>query len=258
MPTITLLEKVYGPFNSQIFQAKLTSLCKGLLVKAEVIGKTNRGWLRIELTGEDQKAAIEFLNREVGLAPENIAKVKKFSTFKGKVISIDEREEKLIADIGVESPHICDAAIPLERLQAQLADGKELSLQQLTQLFCLFNHVPLHVKIIEDAKPAHKQVKAELSNAQISKFDQWINSNLERLIILGATEAQLKHAIKISGHKRDIIKTETLGLLEHTVLCKLGTNAVGLTPKLGPYLPAAILTPFNPQKIQQTIYKPDP
>jgi hypothetical protein len=258
MPTITLLEKVYGPFKPQTFQTKLTSLCKGLLVKAEIIGKTNRGWLRVRLIGEDQKAAIEFLKREIGLAPENIAKVKKFSTFKGKVISIDEREEKLIVDIGVESPHTCDAAIPLERLQAQLANGKKLSLRQLTQLFCLYNHMPLHLKIIEDAKPAHKQVTAELSEAQISKFNQWMYSNLERLIILGVTEAQLKHAIKISGHKRDIIKTETLGLLEHTVLCKLGTNAVGLTPKLGPFLHAATLIPFNPKKIQQTIYKHAP
>jgi len=256
MPTITLLEKVYGPFSPQLFQTTLSSLCKDLLVKAKVVSKTNRGWLQVELKGEDQKAAIEFLDHEIGVAPAKIDKVKRFSTFKGKILSVDEERSELRVDIGVYSLHVCDAVIPLEQLRAQLADGKKLSLQQLTELFCLYTHMPFCVKIIQDAKPENEQVKAELSSSQISKFNEWISSNLDRLIVLGATKQQLERAIKISGHSRDIIRTETLGLLEHAVVCKLGTDAIGLTPKLGPHLYTATLASFSPQKILKTVYRP--
>ncbi len=253
MPTITLLEKVYGSFSQQLFQAKLASLCKGLVVEAKVVGKTSRGWVQVELTGEDRKVAMEFLDREIGVAPVSVDKVKKFSTIKGRVILAGEKEQELLVDIGVYYPRVYDATIPLERLQAQLADGKKLPLQRLTELFCLYDFVPLHVKITRDVKPEHEQVEAELSETQLSKFTQWINSSLDRLIVLGATLAQVKHAIKVSGHNRDIVRVETLGLLEHAVVCKLGTDAVGLTPKLGPHLYTATLAPFSPRKIRQII-----
>jgi hypothetical protein len=253
MPTITLLEKVYGPFVQRLFQAKLFTLLKDLKIEVKVIGKTGRGWLQIELTGEDQKAAIEFLEREIGLGPVTIEKVKKFSTIRGRIISADREKQGLVVDIGVHSPRIYDATIPLKRLQAQIADGKNLPLQRLKELFCLHEHMPLRVKVIEDPKPEHEQVKAELSHTQISEFTQWINSSLDRLMVLGATLEQVKHALKVSGHNRDIIRIESSGLLEHAVICKLGTDAIGLTPKLGPHLYTATLAPFSPRKIKRCI-----
>lgn len=253
MPTITLLEKVYGSFSQKIFQAKLASLCKDLKVEAKVVGKTSRGWVQVELTGEDQKVAMGFLDREIGVALVSIDKVKKFSTIKGKVIFAGEKEQELLVDIGVYSPRVHDATIPLERLQAQLADGKKLPLQRLIELFCLYDFMPLDVKITRDVKPGHEQVEAELSETQLSNFMQWMKSSLDRLIVLGATLSQVKHAIRVSGHNRDVIRVETLGLLEHAVVCKLGTDAIGLTPKLGPHLYTATLAPFSPRKMRQTI-----
>jgi len=253
MPMIVLLEKVYGTFGQKMLQARLASLCKDIMVDAKVIGKTSRGWVEVELTGEDHKVAIGFLDHEIGMAPVSIDRVKKFSTIKGKVIFAGEKEQELFVDIGVYSPRVYDATIPLERLQAQLADGKNLSLQSLIELFCLYDFVPLDIKITRDVNSEHEQVEAELSETQLSKFIQWINSSLDRLIVLGATLSQVKHAIKTSGHNRDIIRVETLGLLEHAVICKLGTDAIGLTPKLGPHLYTATLAPFSPRKIRQTI-----
>ncbi|MFQ6086792.1 MAG: DUF2110 family protein [Candidatus Bathyarchaeia archaeon] len=256
MPTITLLEKVYGPFSEQLFQAKLASLCKDLLVEAKVVGKTSRGWVQVELTGEDQKVATEFLDGEIGVAPVRIDKVKKFSTIKGRVISAGEKEQELLVDMGVHSPRVYDAAIPLERLQAQLADGKKLPLQRLIELFCLYDYMPLHVKITRDVKPEHEQVEVELSETQLSKFARWINSSLDRLIVLGATLSQVEYAITVSRHGRDIARVETLGPLEHAVVCKLGTDAIGLTPKLGPHLYTATLAPFIPRRIRKIIDRP--
>lgn len=256
MVTITLLEKIYGPFNQHIFESKLASLCEDLKVEAKVVGKTNRGWVQVQLTGEDQEVAVKFLDREIGVAPVNINKVKRFSAMRGKVIFAREKEQELLVDIGVYSPRVCDATIPLERLQAQLADGKKFSLQSITELFCLYDHMPLHVKITGGVASEHEQVEAELSEAQLSKFIEWVNSSLDRLIVLGATLSQVEHAIKVSGHNRDIIRVETLGLLEHAVVCKLGTDAIGLTPKLGPHLYTATLAPFSPRKIRKTFNRP--
>lgn len=258
MPTITLLEKVYGPFSQQLFQAKLASMCKDLEVEAKIVGKTSRGWVQVDLTGEDQKVAMGFLDREIGVAPVSIDKVEKFSTIRGSVIFAGEKEQELVVDIGVYAPRVYDAAIPLELLQAQLADGKKLPLQRLIELFCLRDYMPLHVKIIRDVKPEHEKVEAELSETQLSKFMHWMNSSLDRLTVLGATLSQVEHAIKVSGHSRDIIRVETLGLLEHAVVCKLGTDAIGLTPKLGPHLYTATLAPFSPRKIRQIINRSFP
>lgn len=256
MPTITLLEKVYGSFRQQLFQARLASLCRDLKVETEVIGRTGRGWVQVNLTGEDQKVALEFLNREIGVAPESMNHVKRFSTIKGKVVFAGEKEQKLLVDIGIHSPRVYDAIIPLERLQAQLADGKNLSLQRLIELYCLYDHMPLHVKIVKDVNLEHEQVEAELSEIQLSRFAEWLNSSLDRLIVFGATLGQVRHAINVSGHRRDIVRIETLGLLEHAVICKLGTDAIGLTPKLGPHLYTATLAPFSPRRIQKAINRP--
>ncbi len=251
MPTITLLDKVYGPFSEQIFQAKLSSLFKDLKVDAKVVGKTGRGWVQVDLAGEDRKVAMVLLDREVGVAPVGIDEVKRFSAIKGMVIFAGKKRQELLVDIGVYSPRVYDATIHLERLQAQLADGKKLSLQRLVELFCLYNNMRLHVKVTRNVKSEHKLVKAELSENQISEFVQWVDSRLERLMVLGATQSQVDRAIKISGHNRDVIRVETLGLLEHIIICKLGTDAKGLTPKLGPHLYSATLAPFSPRKILQ-------
>ena len=38
-------------------------------------------------------------------------------------------------------------------------------------------------------------------------------------------------------------------MLEHAVVCKLGTNAVGLIPKLGRLMPNAVFGVFSPKEI---------
>ncbi|NIU38704.1 DUF2110 family protein, partial [Candidatus Bathyarchaeota archaeon] len=167
-----------------------------------------------------------------------------------------ERQQDLSVDIGVYSPRIYDATIPLENLQAQLADGKELPLQRIAELFCLYDFMPVHIKVTNEVKPKQARVGAELSETQFSIFSQWISSSLDRLIVLGATGSQVERAIRISGHNRDVVQIDAFGLLEHTVICKLGTDAAGLMPRLGPHLYKATLAPFSPRKIRQAIARP--
>ncbi len=256
MPTVTLLEKVYGSFSPETFEPILSSLCKGLKVKLRVVGETNRGWVQMEVSGEDEIAALHFLDREMGLAPVSLDNLKKFSVIRGRIVFSGKSKKELYVDIGVFSPETYDAVLPLQRLQAQLADGKKLPLQRLVELFCLYDNLPLRVKIVEDVGVQKNWIEAELSEAQLSQITRWIRFSFDRLVILGAFFSDVERAVKMSKHFRDVIKIESLGLLEQVILCKLGTDAVGLISKLGRFLPDAVLLPFSPRKIRRVIDRP--
>ena len=253
MPTVTLLEKVYGSFSPEDLEPVFTSLCQGLKVKLRVVGETNRGWVQIEVSGEDEVAALHFLDREIGLAPVSLENLEKFSAMRGRIFSAGKSKKELYVDLGVFSPETYDAVIPLQRLQAQLADGRKIELQRLVALFCLRDNLPLQVKIMQEVDAKKNWIEAELSEAQISKITSWIRSSFDRLIVSGAFFANVERAVELSGHFRDVLKIEALGMLEHAVLCKLGTDAVGLIPKLGRFLPDAAFVPFSPTKIRHIV-----
>ena len=256
MPTVTVLEKLYGSGSPETFEKVYSSLVRGLKIQLSFAGTTNRGWVQMEVSGEDETAALSYLDREIGLAPVSLDNLEKFSVIRGKVIFSGKSESELYVDLGVFSPKVCDAVLPGQRLRAQLADGKGLPLQRLVELFCLYDNFPLNVKIVQGVEEQRKNVEASLSEAQLSLFNRWVGSNFDRLIILGSLFSDVERTLKLSRHSRDIIKTESLGTLEQVVLCKLGTDAVGLIPKLGRFLPDAVLVPFSPKKILEAIGKP--
>jgi hypothetical protein len=255
MPIVTLLEKVYGLFSAETFEPVFSSLCRGLRVKLKVAGTTDRGWIQVELFGDDETAAMNYLNREVGLAPVSVEGLEKFSTVRGRVVSFGESEDHLRVDVGVFSPRICDAVVSLQSLRAQLADGKEFSLRQMAELFCFCDNLPLTVKVVGGVGAEANCVEAELSEFQLSQVRGWIRSGLDRLLVLGALFSDVERAVYASKHARDVVKLESLGLLEHVVVCKLGTNAVGLVPRFGRFLPRAALAPFRPRKIWELVGK---
>ncbi len=253
MPTVTVLEKLYGPVSPETFETVYSSLCRGLKVQLSFAGTTNRGWVQIEVSGEDETAALNLLDREIGLAPVSLDNVKKFSVIRGKVVFSSKSERELYVDLGVSSPKVTDAALQGQRLRAQLADGKEITLHGLVELFCLYDNLPLEVKVVQGVEEHEKTVEASISEAQASLFNRWVRVRFDRLIVLGSLFSDVERAVKFSRLSRDIIKTDSLGTLEQVILCKLGTDAVGLIPKLGRSLPDAVLVPFSPKKILEAI-----
>ena len=249
MLTVTVLEKLYGSGSPETFEKLYSGLVSGLNVQLRFAGTTDRGWIQLEVSGEDETAALSLLDREIGLAPVSLDNLKKFSVMQGKVVFSGKSEKELYVDLGVSSPKVSDAVVSGKRLCAQLADGKEFPLQELVELFCLYDNVPLEVKIAEGVEGESKTVEAGLSEAQFSLFSGWVGCRFDRLIILGSLFSDVERAVKFSRHSRDIIRIESLGVLEQVVLCKLGTDAVGLIPKLGRYLKSAVLVPFSPKKI---------
>ena len=256
MRTVTLLQKAYGLFPSKAFEPSIRSLCKGLNVSLEVVGGTDRGWIKILVSGEDEDVTLRLLDKEIGLAPTSVDRLKKFLTVKGRILSFDKTEDKLVVDIGVFSPHTCDAYIPVQRLRGQLADGKRLSFQQLAELFCFCDNMPVEVKVVGGMDAEGRRVEAMFSEGQLARFSGWVRSSLDRLIVLGVPLGKVEHAVRMSGHARDVVRVQSLGFLEHAVLCKLGTDARGLLPKLGSLLSDAVLEPFSPRKIRAVVGSP--
>jgi hypothetical protein len=253
MPKVTLLDKLYGSGSPETFESFYSSLFSGLEVQLRFAGTTDRGWIQLNVSGEDEIAALSFLEREIGLAPTSYDALKKFSVIQGKIVFSSKSQEELYVDLGLSSDNLYDAVISEKRLRAQLADGKEVSYKSLVELFCLYDNLPLEVKI-GNVEGESRTVEAVLSDKQLNLFHNWVRSRFDRLIILGSLFSDIERTVKMSRHSRDIIKTESLGVLEQVVFCKLGTDAVGLIPKLGRYLKkSAVLVPFSPKKILETV-----
>jgi len=248
MPTETLLLKVYNDYQLRLVENFLKPTFKGLKVKTEVYGVTQRGWVQIAISGEDENVALRYLAEEVGLCPMSLANIEKYSTIKGSITALGKSKDKLHVDIGISSPNIIDASIPLQILQAQLVDGRKIAFKKVVELFGFCENLPLTVKICNIDKEKN-YVEATLSEEQLMQYRSWVKSLLDILIILGASLSEIKLALKLAKCSRDVLNIEFLGLFEHAVVCKFGTDAVGLIPKIGKNLQKASFSVFNPRKI---------
>jgi hypothetical protein len=248
MPTVTLLIKVYNDFQLKLIDKFLKGKLEGLKVKTEIRGITSRRWVQTTVLGEDERVAQHYLADEIGLCPTRLESLRKFSTIRGRIISLNKSRIELYVDIGVFSPDVIDAAIPLQHLQAQLVDGRKISLKKIAELFGFCEKLPLSVKI-QNVDKDSRRIETMLSERQISQYKGWTKSLLDRLIVLGASFHEVMLAVKQTRCNRDIINIETLGFLEHAIVCKLGTDAVGLIPKIGRKLGKASFSVYNPREI---------
>lgn len=250
----TLLQKAYGDYRAEAIEPALKSICQGLRVQVKVKGATPQGWIQVEVNGEDEAVALQLLSNEFGLAPKEVASVEKFSVLCGRIVDSRRATSGLFVDVGVFEPKGVYAYIPLKSLQAQLADGQGFPLQRLVQLFCFLDYVPLYVKALDvESNAGNGAFLAELSERQLAIFNDWLGSMLDRLVILGATRREVKRAVDTSRHFRDVVKVESLGWLEHVLVCKLGTDAVGLIPAIGRMLRFASMAAFSPRKIEHAV-----
>ncbi|MEM3735290.1 MAG: DUF2110 family protein [Candidatus Bathyarchaeia archaeon] len=247
MPTVTLSSKIYNDNQLKNVEEHLKSSLKGLKVKIEIIKAAPQGWIQATLSGEDEKAALSFLENTVGLCPTHISNITKFSMIRGYITSLGKREEQLQLDIG---PNIVNVAVPLQHLQAQLTDGRKIALKKIVELYGFCENMPLKAKIIS---ANGKCLKAALAENQLRQYKRWIKSLFDRLIVLGASQQEIKTAVKEAKCQNDIVGIEQLGLFEHVIICKLGTDAIGLIPKVGKKLSNATLSVFSPKKILEIL-----
>lgn len=248
MLTLTLLAKAYNNSQLRLVDESLRLTLKDLNVEAKVVGVTSHRWIQVAISGEDEKVALHYLTEEIGLCPEDLEKIKRFSTIRGHVIDMNRNSGKLCVDIGVYLPKTIDVSIPLQDLQAQLLDGRKATLKEIVKFYGFCENLPLGIKI-SDIDVEHNLIEAMLSEEQLILYKNWIKSLLDRLIILGAPLEEIESALKMAKCNRDVINIEPLGLFEYAVVCKLGTDAEGLIPKIGRNLQNAVFAVFDPKRV---------
>ncbi len=246
MSTVTLSTKVYNDLQLKLIKELLESMLKGLKADTEISRVTPRRWVQITVSNEDEKVASRYLADEIGLCPTLLKNVEKFSTLRGYVSSIDKKG--LNIDLGISSPSIIDATVPLQQLQAQLADGRKIALKKLAELFGFCQNLPLTVKVLSVDRESN-YIEAVLSERQVELYRSWTKILLDRLVILGASSNRVMLVLKQARCNRDVIDVESLGLFEHAIVCKLGTDAKGLIPKIGKKMRNINFSIFSPKRI---------
>jgi hypothetical protein len=248
MTALTLLTKISNDNQLEQVGKALKFSFKGLEVEAEILGAVADRWVQIALAGEDEEIATNYVIKEIGLCPSNFGNVKRFSTLKGYIKNIGKNGGDLSIDVGVFQPKIVYATVTLRHLQAKLVDGRQLALRKIAELFGLCEGLPISVKVL-GLNEEESRIDAEMSSRQIRKYMVWRESLLDRLLVLGSSLTEVKAAIEHAQLKRDVIDVETLGLLEHALTCKLGTDAAGLIPRIGRRLKNARFSVFNAKTV---------
>lgn len=236
-------KKVFSEALEKAFSTSIGDLSASIVFT----GLSERGWAKVEVTGEDAEIAHEVLTRALGKAWTRLSDIELHSVYPG---IIDDLEGGgLAVDVGVEDPNHLDVQVPLSSLRAQLCDGKPLSAQEIADHYCL-NPGTRTVVRITSLNRAGGLLEGWLADEEVSRLSDWVNMGLDRIQAIHCTRTQLDSAIRRAGLERDIVLVEPLTLTSQSATCKLGTDAVGLIPKLGRVLHGSILNPFLPRRIR--------
>lgn len=241
-----LLQKIHHSSLMKEIEEFLRKLCRGLNVDLADFSFSNNEWIKLNITGDDEIIAMNLLKREIGLAPVSVENVERFSVIRGRIVALSQSQMTISVDIGVLSPKPIYAVVSLKRLQGQLMNGRKLALRKIAALCGIMDGLPFEVRIL---KAGPDLFHAELTEKQIGLFRGWIDMRVDRLIVLGASRQRVESAIRKARLKRDVIGVEPLGILEQNVICKLGTTAEGLVPKIGRLLRRARFAKFSPPRI---------
>ena|GEM_PF-747741 len=256
MVRVVVLEKAYGRYRPEDFTPAFLTLCSGLAVHVRVVGTVGKGWLLVELSGEDEEVAARLIEAEMGLAPVRADRLRRSSVIRGRISAVVD--QGLYVDIGVFEPVNLEAFVPLAALRAQLADGRELSTRELADLFCLAENMPLEVRLLEapgrgeNEEGVPEPIKAELSEGQVRAFEAWVLSGLDKIIVIGASHHALKRAVGATRLHEHVVSLGRLGLLENYAILKLGASPRKFMAALRRRLREARILAFRPRKVMES------
>ena len=243
----TLLQKP-GPLTAahftSILEKAILDLKGDLTATIRLLGVSRKGWAKVEILGKDEEILGELVRRKFGLVHLDLREVEMQSVY--DCVTVGSTGDELQLDFGIETPRLLSATIPLSTLRAQLADGQPLAYRDIVENYCLFGGVKSSVRI---TKLRPERIDAWLSDEQINQFSEWVKTGLDRIVVLDCFKQQLEYAINKVQLNRDIISVQPITLTTQMAVCKLGTDAVGLMPKLGANLRKNVLKPFIPRRI---------
>lgn len=245
MTTLTLLIKAMNFGQVKQIDELLKTQFEELDVEVKVLTNSANRWVQVSLSGEDEAIAVSYINKQIGTCPTNLENAKNQPTLKGYISKVDLVKQELVVDVGIFEPQTAFATVSLASLQTQLVEGKKMDLKKLAEGYGFAERSPLIIKPVSQEGDVFQ---AELSAAQAEKLHAWQQSLLDRLIILGASNETIESVLERTRLTRDVIDVEVLGMFEHALTCKLGTNAAGLVSLMGRYLRNSVFVVFNSRK----------
>jgi hypothetical protein len=252
MTTLTLLTKINNRRQLKQLDQILKAEFEGLEVEAKILGTVGDRWAQLALTGEDENIATSYVLKEIGVCPTDIEKIRGIPVLKGFITDFERGAEVLSVDVGIFEPKVIPATLSLDHLQTSLLEGKKVGLERLVKLFGLCPDLPINIRTVRfDEKRA--LIEAELAEGQKHIYRNWLESLLDRLIVIGSPLSEIKKTLRHAKLERDVIDVESLGMFEHVLICKLGTDAAGLVPRIGRKLREAKFAVFNPKRLRKVL-----
>lgn len=246
---LVILEKP-GRFTAKDFKSnlefELRQLTGDLSASANLDSFSAKGWAKLDLSGRDCEIVAELAARKFGGAQTELPKVELHGVYDGIIVRASN--DGLEADIGIDAPAQLNVKVRVEPLRAQLADGKPLPLSEIARDYCLLPGIKTSVRI---SRIDHGRglVEGWLSDSHIEQLSFWIRTGLDQIRIPDCFQQQAESVVRKTRIERDVVAIESATLTTQSVVCKLGTDAVGLIPKLGSVLRNHQLNPFIPKRI---------
>ncbi len=250
MTEYVILQKIYGPRRqrcTEAFRQNLRTMTAGLEAEVSLVGQTGRGWAKIEVSGDDEEVASNYLRQRFGMAPRTVEELKPYTIVKGQAIDTGKVGYGLYVDIGLAQRPYVDALVPLHILRSQVADGTKTSFHIILESLGMMNDFPLSLRVRRIDQIASR-IEAEFADQQIATFEQWVTDGLDRVLAFGIPAMDIQEGIAKTGLRRDIVRVDSLGLFEQSLLCKLGTDGAGVIVRLGRYLRGIPLSLFSPRR----------
>jgi hypothetical protein len=252
MKTLTLLTKINSRRQMKQLDQILKAEFEGLEVDTKILGTVGERWAQLALVGEDENIATSYILKEIGVCPTNIEKISGIPVLKGFIGDFEQGAEALSVDVGILKPKVIRATLSLDHLQTSLLEGKKMGLERIVKLFGLCPGLPINIRTVR-FNEERALIEAELAEEQKHIYCNWLESLLDRLIVLGSPLSEIINTLKHSKLERDIIDVEPLGIFEHVLICKLGTDAAGLVPRIGRKLRKAKFAVFNPKRLRKVL-----
>ncbi len=214
---LQLLIKIYGNTERAIHSAQvlIDNELKDLDASA-TYSVSEDGWLALEISGEDEEFAANFLADKYG---RPVKEVKSGDVCKGFIRRIED--DRIVIDIGEL------ITIPENRLGV-LGTGNT---RQIAARFGLIGHLPVEIEI-ENVD----ELLGTFTKKQVDTLWDWKKSGYDHVIANAVTRSELKAAIKRTGHARDIFGIERLGLMEHIITCREDTEGPGIVSAIGSFV----------------------
>jgi hypothetical protein len=200
-------------------------------------------WVKVKVSGADEGAAENLISRTYGRL-KRVEEVRVGEIFKGFITDLGEVGYGIYfkAFLGEK-----DGLYPLYEMRRQLVDEKKLSVRAIANIYGFMNDMSMEINV---TKIDEKGIYISLSQRQVRIMRDMVNMGREILFIVRATPKQVKRALNRTGHFRDVSLVRR-SFLSHMLICKRKTQAKGLIPRLGPYLPGAKFSTISQDKFRK-------